>query len=348
MVVQLTHAQTVSDEIKHHKQFYILPSATLEVSNKYGNIHFSTWDKDSVSIDIHFFIAEKNETKFMKIKDNVNFKTTGNSSYLIAETVFGSKYSSFFKNIKEATNLQTPESSSSRIDYFISVPSHINLKVNNRYGNVFIPDISGNINVDLSNGDFQAKKLSGINTLKLAFGDVLIDELKQSTLDLNFCSVNINEATQLDIQSKSSEVKIKTCQLVKLQSKRDEYDIDELDNLFGETYFSKLSILKLNREFNMVMQYGTLKNVGLTESYELFKVNANYANCNIELINPSNYKCLITAPKATINIPSELKAAEGWRSKIETEPVVFNYQGSSGKEKIQISISDASLNINHK
>ncbi|MCT4644661.1 MAG: hypothetical protein N4A74_06705 [Carboxylicivirga sp.] len=344
-----SHAQTITEEIKRHETYYVSPSATLEVNNKYGNIHFSTWDKDSVSISINFFISEKNESRFQKIKDNVQFKISGNSSYLLAETVFGSKYSSFLKSIKEATNLQILDNSRTRIDYFITVPAHINLKITNRYGNLFIPNYSGNLNVNLSNGDFQAKNISGNNHLKLAFGDVLIESMQQSTMDLNFSNVNIESAQQLDISSKSSEVKINTCNLIKLQSKRDDYQISELGHLFGETYFSKLSIMNLKKEFNMVMQYGALKHLGMEPAFELVKINSKYTNCSIEIEQPLAYKCTIMAPKGEINIPNELKAATAnWQDIIESESVAFHYKSASAKEKVQIQISDANLMISHK
>jgi len=349
MVTSWLKGQLLSEEIKRHETFYVLPSSTLEVNNKYGNIHFSTWEKDSVDIAISFFISEKNEVKFKKIKDNVNFKITGNSAYMVAETVFGSKYGSFIKNIKEATNLQIPDNSRTRIDYFIKVPAHINLKVNNRYGNIFIPDFNGNLNIDLSNGDFQAKRINGNNHLKLAFGNVLIESMKQSTIDLNFSTTNISEGGQLDINSKSSEVKIAQCDLIKLQSKRDKYTINQLDYLFGETYFSNLSVSQLNKEFNMVMQYGALKRLNISPTFKLIKVNSKYANCTIEIDNPSAYKCSIMASKGSIDLPKALNSStSNWQNKIETEAITFNYKSSTAKEKVQVNISDASFKLSHK
>ncbi len=349
VITSWLQAQSISEEIKHLESFYVLPSSTLEINNKYGNIHFSTWEKDSVDIEISFFISEKNEAKFKKVKDNVNFKITGNSAYMVAETVFGNKYASFFKNIKEATNLQLPDNTSTRIDYFIKIPQHISLKVNNRYGNVFIPNFSGNLNINLSNGDFQAKNITGNNNLKLAFGNVLIESLKQSTIDLNFTTTQVIRGGQLDINSKSSEVKIGQCDLIKLQSKRDKYNINQLDYLFGETYFSNLSVTQLNKEFNMVMQYGSLKSLGMSSSFKLLKINSQYANCNIIMDNPSAYKCTIMACKGNINLPRELIAAtSNWKEKIETEAITFNFKDTTAKEKVQINISDAAFEISHK
>lgn len=342
-------AQTITEEIKRHESFYVLPSSTLEVNNKYGNIHISTWDKDTVSLSINFFISEKNETRFKKIKDNVQFKITGNSAYMLAETVFGSKYASFFKNIKEATNLKISDNSRTRIDYFIQVPAHINLKVNNRYGNIFIPDYAGNLNINLSNGDFQANNITGNNQLTLAFGDVLIESMKQTTLNLNFTKVNISSGQQLDILSKSSEVKIDNCDLIKLQSKRDEYQINELSHLFGESYFSRVSIRKLKKEFNLVMQYGALKHLGVSPTFDLLKINSKYANCTIEMAQATNYSCTIMAHKADVSIPNELKASTtNWREKIDNEAITFNNKGLVAKEKVQIQINNASLKIDHK
>nr|WP_321451380.1 hypothetical protein [uncultured Carboxylicivirga sp.] len=341
-------AQSYTETIKHHRTFYVTPAATLEIINKYGNIHISTWSEDSVSINVEFYIAEKNETKYNKIKENVDFKFSGNSSFLSAETIFGSKYASFFSNIKEATNLLTPNKST-HIDYYIKVPEYISLKINNRYGNIFIPDFQGSLNVELSNGDFQAKKITGSNNLNLSFGNVLIEQLEQATLSLNFCDTQINKAMQLDLSSKSSTVSIQECNLIKLQSKRDEYQIDHIKFLFGNTYFSKMNILSLDNEFNMVIKYGELTNLIINPAFKLIRINSEYANCNLLLNNPAAYKSSIKAPKSTIELASSINETNpNWEELIQSQPVVFYYKEKSAKEKIQININNATLKLYHK
>lgn len=346
-VIGHIHSQ-ITETVKVHRMHYVSPSATLELNNKYGNIHISTWDVDSVCIDIDFFISEKNESRFSKVKENVDFKITGNSAYLMAETVFGSKYSSFFSDIKEATNLMSTNQST-QINYFVKVPNYINLKINNRYGNVFIPDFQGNLNVELSNGDFQAKKITGSNNLNLAFGLVLIDELEQANIQMNFCEAKINKAAQLDLSTKTSKVNITECNLIKLQSKRDEYSIDQIGFLFGDAYFSKLNILNVDNEFNMLLQYGELTNLGINTDFKLVRINSQYANCNLLLSSPSAYTSSIMASKSEIELASMLKSnTDNWKEKINTEPVLFYFIDKSAKEKMQINISGATLKINHK
>lgn len=345
----LIKAQDFKEEIKHHRVFYVSPTATLELNNKYGNIHISTWEQDSISIDINFFISEKNESRFNKIKNNVDFKIDGNSAFLSAETVFGSKYASFFKNIKEATNLMSSANQNTRIDYFVKVPSYINLKIQNRYGDVFIPDFNGNLNVQLSNGNFQARKISGSNILNLEFGNVIIEQLEQSTLNLNFAEVNINKAGQLDIISKSSKVNLKDCNLVKLKSKRDEYSIDNIGFVFGDTYFSKLSIYNLANEFNMVMQYGELKHLSIAPTYKLVRINSAYTNCSLIMENPVAYRSTIIGPKSNIILAQSISSNKAnWEELVKNSSVSFYYKSQTAKEKVQIQINDATLKISHK
>jgi len=343
------NAQQVTEEIKRNETFEVMPSATIEVINKYGNVHVSTWDKDSVSFEISFYISEKNENRFNKIKNNVNFKITGNSSYRMAETVFGSKFSSFFQEIQEATNLLTT-ANQSRIDYFIKVPSYITLKINNRYGNVFIPDFRGNLDVQLSNGDFQARNLIGSNSIDLAFGKASIQTFDRGNLKLNFVEAQINKTTQLDLDTRSSQVKIDNANLIKLKSKRDEIDIKKVSYIFGDTYFSKLTILGLSTEFNLLMQYGELVHLGILPQFKLLKLNSEYANSTIIMDKSQQpYKCNILAPKSEINLPNELIAqTAAWKEKIAEEAMLFHYKSASAKEKMQIHINDAMLKLIHK
>ena len=342
-------AQQLTEEIKRTDTYEVMPSATVEVINKYGNVHVSTWDKDSVSFEISFYISEKNEARFNKIKNNVNFKITGNSSYRMAETVFGSKFTSFFQDIQEATNLLTA-ANQSRIDYFIKVPSYITLKINNRYGNVFIPDFRGNLDVKLSNGDFQARHLTGSNTVDLEFGKASIQTFDRGNLKLNFVEASVAKTTQMDLDTRSSQVKIDYANLIKLKSKRDEIDIKKVSYIFGDTYFSKLTILSLGTEFNLLMQYGELVHLGIQPEFKLLKLNADYANSTIVMDESQQpYKCNILAPKSDINLPNELIAqTAAWNEKIAEEAMLFYFKSASAKEKIQIQINDAMLKLIHK
>lgn len=339
-------AQQITEEIKRKETFAVMPSATVEVINKYGNIHVSTWDKDSVSFEISFYISEKNESRFNKIKNNVDFKMTGNSSYRLAETVFGSKFSSFFKDIQEATNLLTA-SNQSRINYVLKVPSYITLKIDNRYGDVFIPDFRGNLNIKLSNGDFQARHLVGSNTIDLAFGKASIQTFDRGNLKLNFVEAQVEKTTQLDLDTKSSQIKIDNANLIKLTSKRDEIDISNVSYIFGDTYFTKLTILSLYSEFNLMMQYGELVHLGIEPEFKLLKLNSEYTNSTIVMgERQSPYRCNIMAPKSDVKVPNALLAqTPEWQAKIANQPVIFHYKSASSKEKILIHINDASLKI---
>ena len=243
-----------------------------------------------------YYVSEKNEVKFNKAKDNVDFKFSGNSSYRTAETIFGTKYGTFIKDIQEATNLFNG-ATGSHISYYITLPSYVNLKIDNRYGNIFIPDYEGNLNISLSNGDFQGRNLSGDNNLNFAFGDVDIKEVKQGNLAFNFNKVTIQKLDLINIDSKSSTLKITEGNLLKIQSRRDEIYIDNLKFIYGTTYFSKVTLYNLSKEFNLSMQYGELEHLQLSSNFELAKLNSRFSNATILVKDPKPYSCSIYSEK---------------------------------------------------
>lgn len=340
-------AQVFQEEINTKRTFAINTNSTVEINNKYGNIHISTWDKDSVEFNVNFFISEKSETKFNKAKDNVDFKFLGNSHYISAETVFGSKYGTLFKDLQEATNLSTG-ATGSQINFYVTLPKHINLKIKNRYGNLFISDYNGSLDIFLSNGDFQGRNLKGNTNLSFAFGDVNINEVKQGTLKLNFSDVNIQSLDNVNLESKSSKINIKKASLIKLNSRRDELTIDEIDNIFGSTYFSKVSILNLTKEFNLQMKYGELTHLQLASGFELAKLTSEFSNATILLKAPKAYMSSIFNEKGEIELPPALKPENpNWRENIEPKVENFIHKEKQARIKLQIKIKDAFLKIIH-
>ena len=45
------------------------------------------------------------------------------------------------------------------INYYINVPEYLNLKIENKYGDVYMEEYNGDFSVSVSNGSFKANSL---------------------------------------------------------------------------------------------------------------------------------------------------------------------------------------------
>ena len=138
-------AQSFTESKKIERVFPVISSTTVEIINKYGKIHVLSWDKDSVGIDIELTVKSDDLNKVRKVMNTIDFDFTNTDYYVIAETEFGKKYNSLFENIKKFAESLIPSDNVVDIDYIVQVPETIELKINNKYGDVYIDNHKGNI-----------------------------------------------------------------------------------------------------------------------------------------------------------------------------------------------------------
>ncbi len=346
LISQYSFSQDYHEELKQSHTFKINASGTLEVINKYGTIYVEVWDKDSVKVDIDFIVSEKSESRFNKTKSNVSFDISGNSLYRSVKTLYGSNYSSFFKDLKEATNMLSSNEEQTHVDYYITIPNYINLKIDNKYGNIILPSLKGDINISLSNGDLQAKNLSGNTQLNLSFGNLIISNIEQGNLLLNFMETSIEKGNNLTLDSKSSNVNINKINLLKLDARRGKVDINNANYIFGDSEFCELYFNNLNKEISLNIKYGILKKLACSTDFEKVNVKSLYANLNIYLPNEAFYITTYN-DKTTTRFNKKIN----WSNKTNTndsnplKKTGYYLKENSSKEII-IDASNAEIEIN--
>jgi len=341
--------QQFEDIQKISRSYKAVAGMRVDINNKYGSVLVSAWDKDSVRIEITRRVSEKNEDRFNKIKSNIDFKFSATATQVVAETVFGDKYSSMYQSVKEATNYLAAAESRSKIDYKIYVPTHINLNIINKYGDVAIPSVTGSVNVNLSNGNLQMRDINGTATLNLAFGDAQIKSAKSATATINFVNLNIEQCGNLTVDSKSSNVSMSEIETVKLTSRRDQIKVLSTNNLSCDAYFTKLSVMQLKQSASMKLTYGELTELTVSGGFQQLDLVSTSCDINLKLLSPLPYSAFIQGPAASLHLPETLKAEHAdYQKTVASAPARFIFQKRGIEDKIRINISDAELNILHQ
>ncbi len=346
LISQYSFSQNYHEEIKQSHTFKINASGTLEVINKYGTIYVEVWDKDSVKVDIDFILSEKSESRFNKTKSNVSFDISGNSLYRSVKTLYGSSYSSFFKDLKEATNILSTNEEQTHVEYYITIPNYVNLKIDNKYGNIILPSLKGDININLSNGDLQAKNLSGNSRLNLSFGNCIISTIEQGNLILNFMETTIEKGNNITLDSKSSNVNISKVNLLKLDARRGKIDINSANYIFGDSEFCELYFNDLNKEISLNIKYGILKQLECSTDFEKVNLKSIYANLNITLPNQAfNITTYDDKASPRFNKKINWSSETNIKDRNQLKRTGYHLKENSSKEII-IDASNAEIEIN--
>lgn len=350
----LVSAPVVAQEYsrKITRSFKVNNSTTVDVFNKYGKIHIITWDKDSVRFDIDLRIKASNDSRLNKLKNNIDFDFTGTEYYVIAKTRIGSGTSGILSDLADIAGSIMPSDNRVTIDYVIMMPTHINLKLNNKFGDVYIDDLNGNLNLSLSNGELKANELSGNTVINLSSGGGVLNSIKEGKVTVSYSNLHIKNIDNLSVDSRSSTVNIEKANFLKLVSRRDKYFIQEISDLYGDSYFSDLNVLKLSGELNYSLKYGNLSIQSIERGFSFIQINSEYTDVNLIFGRGLTYEIDIMHHfDVILNYPRQLANLQTKEiSKEDKQNLIYGKIGSgitSSKVKINAP-RKCTINIVHK
>jgi hypothetical protein len=276
------------------RAYKVSNETSIDVFNKYGKIHVVSWDNDSVKFIIDLKIRNKDPEKLEKIKENLSFEFTPSSYYVMARTVIGNGNQVVFKDLADIAGSYFSAPGQIQIDYTIMVPGYSSLKLENKFGDVYLDDREGNLALTLSYGNLKANKLNGNSEIKLSSGDAEINFLNDGHLFGSYSNLHILKAQNLSLDSRSSNVTIDEVNELTLRSRRDKLILPRVRILKGDSYFSEFSILGLQDELDYIFRYGSLTIDNIQKSFSSVVINSEYTDLRLSFERGSSYDIEIT------------------------------------------------------
>jgi hypothetical protein len=341
----LSSGQSYSEKRSFKKAFVVNKEMTLAITNKYGTIHLTTWNKDSVSVraEIEAFASSQSRLGKMLEGININFSETGYQ--IIAQTYFSQSISMLFESFKGMTNKLIPYDSRIQINYFVSLPENINLKIDNKYGDVYMENNIADLSVTLSNGSFKANSLNKASDLKLSFCDATINKIDGGNLDASFSEVVIGELLNLSITSISSRLDLKQAGKIHLDSRRDKFFIGILGSAEGDSYFTDFKIDELKDDVNLVTKYGSVYIDKINKSIKLISLNSGYTDISLSFDQTVSYNLDIRHINTFLTTPAQNAKLE--KKAINEEKNEYITFGTVGKNpgNVRVKIDATRGNI---
>ena len=320
------------------KTFSAPASAEIQISNKYGDIHLIPWKKDSVKFDIQLSVTSNKEAKIDKIFDYVDFDFKESKYYIIAQTVFKGQ-NTFWSEVADMASLVFSGGTHTQIDYTVYFPEKSDMKIDNKFGNLYTTDHPGKADFSISNGDLKAHSFTGPAKLSINFGNASIDEVNSATLNVNYSELNLETASELIINSKSSKIYLTACNWMQIDSKRDKYYVKEVGEVSGTSY--------LTQEITLQSNYGEVKVQSVRPDFRQMALNAESTNITIYIGSDFYYVLDVTRDDRTqmvftSNLLTKTETA------LDSENKTFRVRctaGTAGKPTIPVNINAKSGKI---
>jgi len=283
-------AQSVSESRTLEKTFVVNEEMTLDVTNKYGKIHLSKSNSDSVFIRIEMNASASKSSKLRKLIDGVSFDLTSTNHFVIAETRFNKGPINLIEGIRSLTNNIISSESKLDIDYYIYAPSYMNIKIDNRYGDVYIESTEADINVKIINGDLKAEDLWGNSSFDLSFCNATISSLIKARMEISYGDLYLSSAESLNLYSTSSKIDIADIEELVSESKRDKYFIKGLTSLEGNSYFTDYNIDVLREKVNMTTRYGNINIEMIPSTFNIISLESSFTGVFLNVKPDASFK----------------------------------------------------------
>lgn len=335
-----------------NKVFSLGTDTEIQISNKYGNIQLITWEKDSVKFDVDLKVIATKESKLNSTFDYIDFNFNASKNFVIVETTFAGK-GTFWSDVKDLANTVFAGGTKTQIDYKIYLPAYASVKIENKYGDIFISEHNGPIDLFLSNGDLKSNTLNGKSNITLQFANANIKFIKNGILDITYYSeLELEEADNLKVKSRSSRLNIDKINKLEINSYRDKYFLESANIIEAKNSFTYLEIKNLNKNIEMTANYGELVIKNIHNSVEYINLEIESTDININKKSSQAFFLeLVYNEKAEIYFSEKLKNKE--TLKMDEEKRLAKTSGLLGKSdtkaiNIKATILSGEIKINNK
>lgn len=344
-------AQVYSEKREQGKSFKVKSGTSIQIWNKYGNVNVLPWEKDSVRIDVSISAQSKQAAKVVKILSTIDCEMMATANSISARTVFYDNSSTFWKDVVSYAGQVINTSNNLQINYTVYMPVTNDIKIENKFGNVYMDSHYGKADITVSNGDLQARDFNGGLKLKIEFGSGSFQDAGEAQLIINYSDLTARKINKLNLNSRSSTIDLEETGAIELASSRDKLLVKSCNSISGDASFTRIRINGLEAMCTMNTKYGELKLNTIARDFRNINVKSEYTDVFLGFNPSDSYSMdLVYDAKTSLNISAQINnqlRKETLDAKLGTVQASGNI-GKSGSSHVSVTSKSGSLSVLNK
>ncbi len=302
------------------KEFTVTPDVQLTVNNRFGKVHCTNWEMNSVSIEVTITVTAADQGEADKKFSRISVDFTDSPSSVSAIT-----------NMNEIKNSGRGRFS---VDYMISMPVTANLDVTNKFGDIFINELQGKARINLGYGNLEAKKLGNSdNLLEIKFSKARVNWIKGAVMTLKYSEMSLDYAGSLRLDSKYSNLDAQKIIALNMVFEGGNLNMENSSAVESRGKFSDIDIQRIGQSLNLDIQYGSFEVHEMPADFTSVNIRNKYGDVSIGLSGQAKYSLEAELKYCELDYPAE-KAKFSYRS---TTPTANSYKGTVGGSDSPVS-----------
>jgi len=294
----------VRQERDFDKTFVSGQNDRVQIVNKYGEVIVRTWDSDSVKFDVLVRAEGKNREVVNRSMDRVDIRFRKVGSIISAVTSV-SKGKGFFGGVVSEVE-GVMGNNKLKIDYQIWLPKGVLLSIENKFGDVYLTDLTNKVDLDVSHGDIKAGDLTESLNLKHSFGKASFGIIGDAIVSLRGSEIDFEEAQSINFESGSSEIRIDKVSNAQFNSRNDKIRLLDAHEVLCEGSFTDLIIDRLRGSSRMDFSYGDIYLSRIDKDFNSIDITGKSTDINIILDQASFIKTFIKGPEDRMVLPNSM------------------------------------------
>lgn len=296
------NAVTRSETVE--RTFAVEKNDRLEIENKYGDVIIEESENGQLRIRVEITLSGGNDKTISELRDFVNVEVIKKGAFIIARTNWGKNSSFFTKGLEGLKGIFDSERSV-EVNYFVETPPDLELRITNKFGDIFIGKHHAKLDISLSHGDLRSRLISFPEKVSVSYGKMIVDEWGKGRIEVFFGEIDSKKAADLTIKSKNSEIEFEEADRLVFHSQNDEIHIESVGELSGDFRFSKTRVELLRRSLSANQEYGDLKIKEMPPTFESvdLRMKKSDATLIIDASTAFHFSVYLANGKAFSSVP---------------------------------------------
>ena len=331
---------------------------SLRIDNRFGDINISKWKSNTVEMFITIEVTgwEEDEVAIFLEKLIPEPETSEGKEGIIAVSSYNSKYIRdcgclnekqvyrrwFEKNITVKNY---------RINYEVKIPENLSMIVLiNSYGNISLPSFSGQLKINLKNGNLKTGNLdlSRLNyyDISVFYGKVNLGEVTNGSLKFYSCDlVKIGALCNSKVNSSFSNFRLGYVSGIRLTSKSDDYIIESVDSLSGTGQFTTMSINNFGSYLKFNNRSGEISIKNIKPNFNSILLEGYYNHYALPVAE-LNYLLSAELESTELNCPESI-ISKSFQDKAMNGSITFNKKigSKAGYSRITLKCSKCNIDL---
>lgn len=331
-------SKTFSQEFKVDKQ------TELYISNRFGQVVVENWNNNAISIEVEVKVEHPSADRAERMLSAISVTLDQVGNQVRGVTEIDERMMRSVSNFNFGTS--TKELS---INYKIKMPKHIDADLRNKYGDMFIDELTGQSMIDVKYGNLKANRIvygssDPLSQITLGYGNASIDEVSWMKLDIKYANLDIVKGHALVVISKYSKISVEQVSSVVLESKYDNYTLGSIANLVGESGYTNYRIENLGKKLDVKSRYGDVRLESVANDFESLSFEGSYGSIYAPIPESVSYNIKGEASYGGISYhsPARVSRIES-NNKLTVDGYVGSNENSKSSVKVKVRYGSARL-----